>query len=507
VHGLIVGQGTAPVSSVSPGTLGQVLVSNGGAADPTFQVLNVTVPQGGTGVAALTNHGVVIGQGAVAVHVTSPGTAGQVLTSNGASADPTFQAPTSVSVDVPHGGTGVATLPIHGVLIGQGTSPVTVTGTGTAGQVLTSNGAGADPTFQSGTATYPPSPVPDFQTFVQAAFTAGQSANWIWGNYLLNAPATITMNANRNSFVVNLNGAIISPSGTYTVNTAIDMVTFIVPDGSPGTLIQNFRLLNGVFSGNNPSVVKACRNPVMISCHLAASTIYNGSIENCAFSGGTRSGCQLYGAIQQYDIVSCSGYGNVFAGVEMLKPNAVGAGISSSINFWGGNYRDNGSGGAANGYGIASTAETPGQDSFDFNVHGSNFSGNTSAGLLGPTGIKGVNGATFVNNCTNNAAETHGAIWVINGHATVEMCTCSHSTGNGQTLALDISSPTLTTNSFVSHTVSFNKDTGVPDLVAKLNAGTGTMWLSSEFTVGNLDTTNSAGAWSVRAVTTTATTV
>ena len=54
----------------------------------------------------------------------------------------------SASVAVNKGGTGVATLAAHGVVIGEGTSAVAVTGAGTAGQVLTSNGAAADPTFQ-----------------------------------------------------------------------------------------------------------------------------------------------------------------------------------------------------------------------------------------------------------------------------------------------------------------------------------------------------------------------
>jgi len=53
------------------------------------------------------------------------------------------------TIDVPHGGTGDTTLAAHGVLVGNGTSPVNVTTPGTAGQVLTSNGASADPTFQS----------------------------------------------------------------------------------------------------------------------------------------------------------------------------------------------------------------------------------------------------------------------------------------------------------------------------------------------------------------------
>ncbi|MFA7238998.1 MAG: hypothetical protein WC091_02725 [Sulfuricellaceae bacterium] len=47
------------------------------------------------------------------------------------------------------GGTGAATFTDAGVLIGNGTGALQVTTAGTAGQVLTSNGAGVDPTFQA----------------------------------------------------------------------------------------------------------------------------------------------------------------------------------------------------------------------------------------------------------------------------------------------------------------------------------------------------------------------
>ncbi len=47
------------------------------------------------------------------------------------------------------GGTGKTTFTAHGVLIGNGTSAVANTNSGTTGQVLTSNGASADPTFQA----------------------------------------------------------------------------------------------------------------------------------------------------------------------------------------------------------------------------------------------------------------------------------------------------------------------------------------------------------------------
>lgn len=58
----------------------------------------VSVANGGTGATTLTNHGVLLGQTTSAIVATSAGSSGQVLTSNGASADPTFQAATGGSV-------------------------------------------------------------------------------------------------------------------------------------------------------------------------------------------------------------------------------------------------------------------------------------------------------------------------------------------------------------------------------------------------------------------------
>jgi hypothetical protein len=55
----------------------------------------------------------------------------------------------ALPVSVPNGGTGVGTLTAHGVLVGEGTSNVIATATGTAGQALISNGASADPSFQT----------------------------------------------------------------------------------------------------------------------------------------------------------------------------------------------------------------------------------------------------------------------------------------------------------------------------------------------------------------------
>lgn len=226
--------GTLTNERVLTGTASQVIITDGGAGStvtlslpqsiatsstPTFGGLTLssplTVPNGGTGAATFTDGGVIIGNGAGALQVTTAGTAGQVLTSNGAGVDPTFQTPTSgapvgaqyvtlatdatltservltgtanqvtitdngagstvvlslpqsiavtstptfggltltIPLPVASGGTGAATLGANGVLIGHGTSAVSATGAGTAGQILTSNGAGVDPSFQNATA-------------------------------------------------------------------------------------------------------------------------------------------------------------------------------------------------------------------------------------------------------------------------------------------------------------------------------------------------------------------
>lgn len=53
-------------------------------------------------------------------------------------------------VTVANGGTGLGTLTAHNVILGEGTSNVAFVAPGVAGQVLTSTGASADPTFQGG---------------------------------------------------------------------------------------------------------------------------------------------------------------------------------------------------------------------------------------------------------------------------------------------------------------------------------------------------------------------
>lgn len=80
------------------------------------------------------------------------------------------------TVGVAQGGTGATTLAAHGLVVGNGTSPVAVTGAGTAGQVLTSNGPSADPTFQ----TQATAPVPKVLATVNVDFNAGSTPQLLY---------------------------------------------------------------------------------------------------------------------------------------------------------------------------------------------------------------------------------------------------------------------------------------------------------------------------------------
>jgi hypothetical protein len=68
----------------------------------------------------------------------------------------------ATDIGVEHGGTGVSSFTDAGVLIGNGTGAIQVTSAGTSGQVLTSNGAGVDPTFQDAGGSV------DLQTFTSS---------------------------------------------------------------------------------------------------------------------------------------------------------------------------------------------------------------------------------------------------------------------------------------------------------------------------------------------------
>jgi hypothetical protein len=86
-------------ADLGAGSAGKFLQTQGPGANPTWTSVSVGtsgitgtfgVPSGGTGQSSLTAHAVMLGEGAAAVGSAPPGAAGQVLVSQGAGADPAF---------------------------------------------------------------------------------------------------------------------------------------------------------------------------------------------------------------------------------------------------------------------------------------------------------------------------------------------------------------------------------------------------------------------------------
>lgn len=112
------------------------------------QTSPIPVSEGGTGDITLTNHAVLLGDATGSINSVGPGgVAGVPLIAQGAGADPVFGI-----AEVVGGGTGGSTFTAYSVITAGTTSTgnfQNVSGVGTSGQILTSNGAGFLPTWQA----------------------------------------------------------------------------------------------------------------------------------------------------------------------------------------------------------------------------------------------------------------------------------------------------------------------------------------------------------------------
>jgi hypothetical protein len=172
--------------SIPTGLAGDVYLSAGVAANPSFRtptlgtgltgtfnattheyglVVPVTTAHGGTGVVSPAAHTLMVAEGAAAMNQVGPGTAGQVVVSGGALADPNYITPTTgtgltgtfdattheyalvIPVTADNGGSGLISPTAHGVLIGEGALPFGVVAPDTAGKVFLAKGALTDPGF------------------------------------------------------------------------------------------------------------------------------------------------------------------------------------------------------------------------------------------------------------------------------------------------------------------------------------------------------------------------
>ncbi len=129
------------MANVGSGDAGKTLIGAGNGKSPTYASIGTN--------SGLTAHGVVVAENLGAFTALSPSaTAGIPLVSNGSSADPSF-----TTAVVAGGGTGQTTFPAHSILIGAVASPIGSLSPGAAGTLVRSTGASSDPGYT--TATYP----------------------------------------------------------------------------------------------------------------------------------------------------------------------------------------------------------------------------------------------------------------------------------------------------------------------------------------------------------------
>jgi hypothetical protein len=321
--------GSATVSSAVPTfrTLQAADIPNISAAKITSGIL--TVPQGGTGLATLTAHGVMLGEGTAVPGFATAALAGRVLVDQGSTSDPAFQsisgdatlssggallvtktnsvafAPsattdttnasniTSGLITVARGGTGLGTLAAHAVLLGEGTLTPGFAMIGTAGRVLLDQGAGTDPGFTSlfgdvnvgsgGVTTIQPGVV----TFAKQATLV---ANSLVGNPTGTAatPSTVGLGSNLSFSGSNLaltGVALLGSTNTFTANHTTQATTICEQTGSSDVIqVENSSaaIQGGINSSINPYGIMA---PDVISGRLSLAI-------NPRIDGGT--GTTLY---------------------------------------------------------------------------------------------------------------------------------------------------------------------------------------------------------------------
>ncbi len=306
------GSGNITITGDSGGSLtGNSFTFTGGSTGLTFSGSGSTetltgvllVPHGGTGDSSFTPYSVICG-GTTSTgnlqNVTGVGTAGQILTSNGAGSLPTWQtgASTSISitgdsggtitgssfiftggttgltfsgsgttesligtVNVAHGGTGDTSFTAYSLIAGGTTStgPLqNISGVGTSGQFLTSNGASALPTWQTAPASSIMFSGDTGTTFSSSAVTirSNNAANACGSSVLFNAATPdITLqvtDSNTNTLLGNLAG---KAGITGTANTGFGYKTLAALTSGSYNTAFGVEALNSITTGTNSTAM------------------------------------------------------------------------------------------------------------------------------------------------------------------------------------------------------------------------------------------------------------
>jgi len=441
-HGVVIGEGTSPVSVTSVGMNGQLLIG-ATSADPAFATVagtqGVTFATGANSLSiglmnvpnsALANSSITLSNGTnitvtgstVLGGTATIGVSGQISPGNGGtgvnngsntvtwsngSATFDFNGGTNVTfptlgmlattsqlptlpVTVPNGGTGVSTLTAHGVLLGEGTSNVAATSAGTSGQLLQSGGASADPAWT--TATYPSS-----------AASSGSVIRANGSNFLESTsswPDTVTqygilyadLTNHVGQLAVNPNGALITnSSGVPTLLTALNTGQILQSNSSTGPVwstasYPSTTTANQILYSSSSNTVAGLTS----GNNLLAATDSSGNLAMRAFS----LNIQTFSSTGTYTPTS----GMVYCLVRMVGSGGGGGGVASTTS----SQLSTSSGGGAGEYaeGVFSYST----------IVGSGTKASVTIGTAGSGGSAGANNGSSGNTTSLTANNGSGTL-------------------------------------------------------------------------------------------------
>jgi hypothetical protein len=171
---------------------------------------------------------------------------------------------------VPSGGTGAATLTQHAVLLGNGTGALaTVSGLGTSGQSLVSNGAGSAPTWQS----------PSFDTAANYTLTG----HWIFSSLSASRASTTHATTTGSQYFTNILSSLLKTDSTGKLSAA-----------TPGVDYTQQKYTFATTSDTTVSSGYATSSPFNIPAGVAsASSTIQVTANTTAVDSGTDGQCTL----------------------------------------------------------------------------------------------------------------------------------------------------------------------------------------------------------------------
>ncbi len=379
-------------------------------------------------------------------------------------------------IDVVNGGTGVSSLAAHGVVIGEGTSVVTVAVPSTAGYVLTSTGGSSDPTWQS--------PAGDVTGTESATTISNSSAT---GGHIISA-----LTANGGTLTNSISGTAAiatqvtttqtTASGTYyplfagantSGNQGVDVGTGLTFNPSTNTLTTT--TFSGALSGNATSSTTASN---LSGSNLTGDVTNSG--DATSISTGATAGGHIVSAINSNASTGTIDVQNGGTGASSLAAHGVlvGEGTSAvavaSPSTSGYVLTSNGSGADPTWQILPS-----GSNSVLYNISPS--SAQSSAATSGnalfdveyqSAGVANAIGATIKSIATSGGTATGLSVSATGSSVTNNAIVATFNPGSASTgVSIDGTSPTTAGNSSVGLSIGVKAGSNAPDIGAYIDGG------------------------------------